>query len=237
MLDLKEEQQYTELRKLAQKLHIPIPEAFLELEVRDKDGKVIQRHKQRSHSWVRNAYNLMFSNLAGKNGNDATFGAGKLNIKAVDGTIKYGAYPIFIGREYSTTIEGTAAGGGYRAAAAAVNRGIVVGSGTNAESFEDYALQTQIVEGTGAGQLSHILSEEHAVSYADTTLKNTLIRYFNNNSGGDISVNEVALYTLGGAGGGTSYWCTSRDHLASTVTVPNTGQLKVTYTIQLTYPA
>jgi hypothetical protein len=237
MLDPKEEQQYTELRKLAQKLHIPIPEAFLELEVRDKDGKVIQRHRQRSHSWVRNAYNLMFSNLAGKNGNDATFGAGKLNIKAADGTIKYGDRPIFIGQQYSTTIEGTGAGGGYRAANADGSHGILVGSGINAESFEDYALQTQIVEGTGAGQLSHILSEAHSMSYAALTLKNTLSRYFNNNSGGDVSVNEVALYTLGGAGGGTSYWCTSRDHLASTVTVPNTGQLKVTYIIQLTYPS
>ncbi|GAI09984.1 unnamed protein product [marine sediment metagenome] len=29
----------------------------------------------------------------------------------------------------------------------------------------------------------------------------------------------------------------TRDKLASTVTVPDTGQLKVTYTIQLTYPS
>ena len=71
MVDLKEEQQYEELRRLAQKLHIPIPEVFLELEVRDKDGRVIQRHRQRSHSWVRNAYNLMIMQGAGINGNES----------------------------------------------------------------------------------------------------------------------------------------------------------------------
>ena len=61
MLD---ERKYRQLKKLGQELRIPIPEAFWELEVRDKDGKVIQRHKQRSHSWVRNAYNFLFSELA-----------------------------------------------------------------------------------------------------------------------------------------------------------------------------
>ncbi|MBA7585898.1 hypothetical protein ES708_27890 [subsurface metagenome] len=50
-------------------------------------------------------------------------------------------------------------------------------------------------------------------------------------------MNEVALAVQAMAGGGAVKWLQSRDHLASTVTVPDTGQLKVTYTIQLTYPA
>jgi hypothetical protein len=33
------------------------------------------------------------------------------------------------------------------------------------------------------------------------------------------------------------YTLVCRDKLAATVTIPNTGQLKVTYTIQLTYPS
>jgi len=65
-----------------------------------------------------------------------------------------------------------------------------------------------------------------------------MVRYFNNNSGGDVNVNEVAL-VLNQPQGGAVYgkWMQSRDKLASTVTVPNTGQLKVTYTVQLAYPA
>ncbi|GAI76556.1 unnamed protein product, partial [marine sediment metagenome] len=175
-------------------------------------------------------YNMLFSNLAGKNGNDSTFGAGKLSAKNTSGVVEYGANTIVIGGE----ADGTSCG--YRGPAADDTKGILVGSGTDAESFEDYFLQTQIEEGTGAGQLNHILSEEHSTSYADTTLTNTLIRYFNNNSGGSIDVNEVALvwYTTVPEAGN---YLASRDKLGSTITVPNTGQLKVTYTVQLTYPA
>jgi hypothetical protein len=69
-----------------------------------------------------------------------------------------------------------------------------------------------------------------------------MLRYLNNNSGADIGVNEVALVpkvsaSVDSGGYAPSPTLVARDKLPSTVTVPNTGQLKVTYTIQLTYPA
>jgi hypothetical protein len=101
-------------------------------------------------------------------------------------------------------------------------------------------LQTKIANGVGAGQLSYIEQDPHVISYNPGTrvLTNTMVRYFNNNSGGDVNVNEVAL-VLNQPQGGQVYgkWMQSRDKLAATVTVPNTGQLKVTYTVQLAYPA
>lgn len=232
MLDPKEERQYERLRKLGQKLHIPIPEAFLTLEVFDKDGKLIQRHHQRSHSWVRNAYHLMFQELAHAPHDQAK------SLHFVDTSGVTQSQSSFI----AAIADGWAEGKGYWAGAAGDLFGIVVGSGTNAESFEDYALQTQIATGTGSGELSYIASETPVISTEDTTIKQAqLVRYFNNNSGGDIDVNEVALYdlmkNLGGSVYFLAYIMTSRDKLASTVTVPDTGQLKVTYTIQLTYPA
>ncbi|MBA7683753.1 hypothetical protein ES703_92134 [subsurface metagenome] len=233
MVDLKEEQQYEELRRLAQKLHIPIPEVFLELEVRDKDGRVIQRHRQRSHSWVRNAYNLMIMQGAGINGNEsAVFGAGEVNIKLADGTVRQSPRAANI---CDADYDPEAVGFGYTAVAGWDTYGILVGSGTTAESFEDYFLDTQIVDGTGAGELSHIASETPSRSYADTTYSVDLVRYFNNNSGGNVDVNEVALVT-NGYYGGAHIWMQSRDKLGATVTVPSTGQLKVTYTVELTYP-
>lgn len=256
MVDLKEEQQYERLRKLGQELHIPIPEAFWTLEAFDKEGHPICpkcsfpaikgirlcpncgaeiRHHQRSHSWVRNAYNHMFTELAAKDADDGTFGAGKLSIKDTAGAIKSGDCPVCISP--ATSVDGTASG--YRAAAGDNTRGIVVGSGTNAENFEDYALQTQVAEGAGAGQLNHAQSEAHSITYTPATkvLENELVRYFNNNSGGDIGVNEVALYAHGRVAGAAPDWLQARDKLPSTVTVPDTGQLKVTYTVQLTFPA
>ena len=246
------EEKYSALKRLGQELHIPIPEAFWALEVFDKDGNPICPHcsfpaisdkcpncgqdvkfKQRSHSWTRNAYNLLFCQLDSKNGSDSTFGGGKLSCKDTSGAIKYGAKPIGIVTALSLDV--TNATHGILTPAGQDTKGIVVGSGTDAESFEDYKLQTQIANGTGAGQLSYIASELHSVSYNEVSkiLSDAQIRYFNNNSGGDVSVNEVGIY----CGLESAICCTARDRLASTVTVPNTGQLKVTYTIQLTYPA
>jgi len=232
MLDPKEEQQYTKLRKLAQKLHIPMPEAFLELEVIDKDGNVIQSHKQRSHSWTRNAYNLIFCELAGKDASDAgLFQGGKLSIKDTSAAIQDAARVPFISSALGNSAD--AVGAAYRAGAGIDTFGILVGSGVNAESFEDYVLQTKLANAT----LAHVASEPHSISYAALTLKNTLVRYFNNNSGVSQDVNEVALVAYGAAGTSACYFLVTRDKLAATVTVPDTGQLKVTYTIQLTYPA
>ncbi len=233
-LNIREEKLYLALRRLGQRLHIPVPETFWELEVR-LDGKVIQLHRQRSHSWVRNAYNMMFSELAGKNGNDATYGVGKLNIKDTGGVVRSAASPV---GQSSADVDGTTYG--YRGPAGNDTWGIQVGLGTNAESFEDYQLQTKIANGVGAGQISYIEQDPHVIAYDAGTkiLSNTMVRYFNNNSGGSINVNEVALVVNQPQGGAVyGKWVQARDKLASTVTVPNTGQLKVTYTVQLTYPA
>ena len=236
MLDVKEEKQYEKLRKMGQRLHIPIPEAFWTLEVLDKDGNLLSKHEQRSHSWVRNAYNMMFTHLALKDGDDGVFGAGLLNTKDTGGATLSGNGPGWA--DSFSSVDDT--GHGYRAAAADDDCGILVGSGVNAESFEDYVLQTKIINGTGAGNLSYILSEAHAINYNAGTkvLKNDLVRYFNNNSGGNVSVNEVALVNAGrNMSGGDKDILASRDKLGTTVTIPDTGQLKVTYTVQLTYPA
>lgn len=228
------ERKYQQLRRLGQELKIPTFEAFLELEVRDGKGLVLHHHRQRSHSWVRNAYNHLFCQMAAKDANDATFGAGKLSGKQTNGTVRGIGYPFGYGE--SNSVDGTSYG--LRAAAGIDTKGIQVGSGTNAETFEDYALQTQIANGTGAGQMSYIASEAHSIAYDAGTkvLRNTLIRYFNNNSGGNVNVNEVGIVAYL-QGQFSQNYMMSRDKLPATITVPNTGQLRVTYTIQLTYPA
>ena len=229
-----EEKKYNQLRKLGQELHIPIPEHFLELEVRDKDGKVIQTIKQRSHSWVRNAYNLLLSGMASKNidAGVGEYGAGYLSIKDTGGTIKRGAMGVLM---YGVGFDLEDVGTAYRAAAANTAFGILVGSDATAESFEDHKLLAQIGEGMAAGQLNHMLMAVPSRSYAALTWTIAWNRYFNNNSPGNVIVNEVCLACNAYAAGAAKF-ITSRDKLGSTVTIPATGQLKVTYTIQLTYP-
>jgi hypothetical protein len=97
-----EERLYEELRRLGQRLHIPISETFWELEVRDGSGKVVQRLRQRSHSWVRNAYNMMFCYLAGKDLSNGSFGAGYLSLKETGGAVQNGAGPVCLSQGSSS---------------------------------------------------------------------------------------------------------------------------------------
>ncbi len=228
-----EEARYEKLKKLSEELRIPTFEAFLQLEVRGRDGAVIRQINRRSHSWVRNAYNWLLSQLVGAPANDSTFGAGYVNIKNTGGSVLSGS-------NYRLDLRSPS---NYLAGAGDASFGIQVGAGTNPDSFEDYALQTQIPHGVSSGQLSHT-EVTRAESYDAPTkvYRVEMLRYFNNNSGADIDVNEVGLApkisaSVDSGGYAPSPTLVARDKLPSTVTVPNTGQLKVTYVIQLTYPA
>lgn len=240
--DPKLERKYQRLERLGQELKIPTFKSFLTLEVLDKDGNSIHSHKQRSHSWNRNAYNLLFNQMSGKGTtNTGLFEAGAVNYKDFSGTVRDGVGFGFKFGSANGAVNIDSAGNGYLAGAGVSTSGIMVGSGNTAESFEHNALATQIANGTGAGQISYVASEANALTYdvPSKTLTNTLVRFFNNNSGGDVTVNEVCLtglqHVLSSAA--TTTAMVSRDVLGAPVVVPNTGQLKVTYTIELVYPA
>jgi len=110
------------------------------------------------------------------------------------------------------------------------NYGPVVGTGTGAFSWDNYALTTLIAHGTGAGQLSYGATTFNAPATSGNDRYYEVIRTFQNNSGGDITVNEIGLY----ATNGTYYWCFARDVLGTGVTVPNGQTLTVTYKIKVT---
>lgn len=242
-----EEMEYEQLRLMGQRLHVPILLGVWELQVLDAGGRPLRRLRQRSHSFVRNAYNHLISQMAAKNGDGGfTFGPGAINIRETGGSVRTGNYPILTGHNSNSSstqsLDFAGTGQGMLAPAGVAYKGIVVGSGAGGESFEDYALESVIPNGTSPGTLSYIQSESPAVSYdgPSLTLTVTHARFFNNNSGAGVDVNEVGIYLIGKAGSsGISNvtWMVARDKLVATVTVPDTGQLKVTYTISLTYPA
>lgn len=112
------------------------------------------------------------------------------------------------------------------AAIASGASGILLGTGTNAVAMTDYALQTQIAQGTGAGQLSHGLCATYPVDTAGANPRYVNIaRGFQNNSGGSIAVAEVALYGLDSRiSPGPQTYCLCRDLLSFTIGV---GQLAI----------
>lgn len=239
------EAKYQRLESLGRKLGVPLLCGHLDLQI-SKNSKLLTRRKQRSHSWTRNAYNLIFCQLGSTNPTDATFGSGLLSYKKTDGNIvryagDYGAWVTYIDYYDAETRENESAGRGSRAAANDAGHGIVIGTDGTAESFEHHKLLTPIGAGLGAGQLSMIAQEAPVLSYdaGTKTLTDTLVRFMNNNSGGDITAREVGLivkmqtYTAYSM----SNFLFSRDVLSPEVVIPNAGQIRIQYSISLVYPS
>lgn len=211
------ERLYRKLVRLSKELHIPMPYGFLELKATMPDGRITHWSKQRSHSWCRNAYNQLFA-VSGWRKDGSAWGDGDLTGKKTSG-----ATVAILNAALST-----------RASSGVDTYGILIGTGTTAHSFDDYDVETQIVDGTGTGEMSHVAYEDEELTWVSgtRTLTITLARYFNNNSGGSISVTESAV--VGSYSG--SYYLMARD-VFTAVPVGDTGQFKVVYTNAIVYPS
>ena len=227
------EAKYQQLERLGADLGVPVPRTLLQLEAFDGNGNLIHAHRQRSHSWNRNFYNWMMSQMATLNLDSGTFGPSNLNLKDTAGTTQTTTMAFVINCNVSDATRG------LRGESGDDNHGIIVGSGTLAENFEHYSLQSKITNGTGPGQLSYIEQEPYARSYdpVSKTYSSAMARFFNNNSGASVSINETGLVVRDIKVQTASLRVmVCRDVLVSTITLPDTGQLKVTYTIELVYP-
>lgn len=71
---------------------------------------------------------------------------------------------------------------------------VVVGTGNTAPTITDYAMETKIAHGAGAGQLQYSLTAFGLPTSNATQSHFTITRDFSNASGGDITVNEIGLY-------------------------------------------
>jgi hypothetical protein len=232
-------------RKTAHNLHLPYIEAHLEVEM-TREGKSLLHKRQRSKSFVRNAYNILFCQAAAAEADDTTFGPGLINAKDISGAIAKKDTPIsWIPNDVSSL------GNGFRGDEGVSNHGIALGLGTDAESLEDYYLSGSVIpNGNGAGQLNYNPTETliKVWSAGTRTLSNSIKRYLNNNSGGQINGwGEIILigkvnfaYSYGQL---TGWWndtysvVFSRDLLPSPVNIPDKAQVKIVYTISLVYPS
>lgn len=116
-----------------------------------------------------------------------------------------------------------------------IRMGVVVGTGTNAVTIDDYALQTQIVSGAGAGQLLHGATTVNAVVTAAGESSVSITRGFTNSSGGTITIEEAGLYFRWTDSGGTlRYFCMVRDIPAAPVPVLDGTTANLDYTIAIT---
>lgn len=176
------------------------------VEVRDKEGRVLQCISAPSRSYVEQWNQLM---------NVQASQASK-TVKDITGTDR----SMSIGpNQFSCN-----------AAIADVTKGIRVGKGTTAVAITDYALETPLGEGTGTDEFNHQAVTFTEPAVAGSTCSFTVKRIMINNSGAIISgIKEIGCYTW-------RNWpiLAFRDILPSAVYIPHGGSITVTYTIAVT---
>jgi len=184
-------------------------ELWIEALVKDKKGRVTKRINRKAHSFVGNFIKCLAVMLAG----------GKEAITDTGGTERH---PV----AHSANLKANA-GSGY------TSFSIQVGTGTNAVSINDTALQTQIAHGTGTGQLQYSAVTFGATACDSSKCECTITRDFANGSGGDITVYELGL-VFQMYDEGNKNILVARDVVSGGITVPNGQTLTVNYKIRAT---
>jgi hypothetical protein len=196
-----------------------LPKAVIEFEVRDKDGKLIQKGKFPAKSWVGNVVGLLsaiLSTWGSVSSNWAVFT--RSDLIDTSGTSRNMGLAATGG---GTTLGGCAPSGD-------VSGGIVVGSADTPVSIGQYMLVSLIGHGTGSGQL------QYGMTTVETITKNSIwlfrvIRTFSNSSGSTVTVREIGLYVRLASGGQSVML--ARDVPASPINVPAGSTLTVRYII------
>lgn len=180
--------------------------AYISVEVRDRQGRLISFQQKEANSLVANFINLLYVQASG-----ASLG----NVKEIGGVNK------------------TATGHAYTfacyAATGVILSGIVVGTGTAAVTISDYCLGTRIAHGVASGQLNYLAQVIQVPALSGGTNSFLLTRGFTNTSGSTISVHETGIYCFIST---TDTVMIDRTLMNFDITDGSTAT--VTYTIQVT---
>ncbi|MBI4186271.1 MAG: hypothetical protein HY530_02050 [Chloroflexi bacterium] len=187
-------------------------ELWYSVVVRDSQGKFISRECRKSRSFLRQWNDIIWAQVTGASG----------YIKRIDGNETWGIAPI------SENLLMTSVGG------VEANQSIVVGSDNTPVTISDYALKTQIAHGSGAGQLNHQAATVNESVVSGPNCGFVVERAFVNNSGGDVTVRESAIYVRMKGPVYYGYACVVRDVLTMPQTIPNGGSLSMSYTLRVT---
>lgn len=233
---------------LAQALGItPVPPIILTAKSIAPDGSEVASVKQVAQSYTRQFYNIWFTRLTAAAASAATFGAGYLGCK-VTGLGSLGAGTLVAIRGFNNDLTGGSniSNQDFRWGANIVGSGdrsvgIVIGTGTSGANFEGTVLTTPVTHGTGSGQMVFNAQSGPTPTYDTPTKTWTCVvaRTFNNNSGGTIAVGETGIYVkyLYNASVVADSFMIEWSNLGSPVSVLHGGQLIVSYTFTLTFPA
>jgi len=198
----------------ALKLHNNI-DMRLTITIKDKNGKIIKIHKQKSHSFVANFMYILGSFLADR----------EYNFTDVSGSVQQYSSN---GSPLSSILNANCGSPGQC--------GIVIGTGTATPTPNDYKLENQIINGTSTGQMEYGNPSFIQPNVNGNTTSMVISQTFQNQSGASITVSEVGIIALINKNSAPSldYVLIVHDLLSSPITVANLSVLQITYTISVT---
>lgn len=181
-------------------------ELWYSVVVRDRYGKIISRERHKSRSFLKQWNQLVYAQMS----------QAALNITDTGGT------PRSIQHHNDNFLMDAIAG--------VTTYGIRVGTGDTAVDISDYALETPIANGVGAGDLIYWICEVTDPAVAPPSCSFEVSRTMVNDSSGEITVKEAGIYMKML----TYYGCAVRDVFATPQAVPNGGGITVNWTLQVT---
>lgn len=204
-------------------------EDLLRIEKDFQAGKLKARRtlERPGHSWCRNSYNLLGNQMLGTGGLDGGWGDGYLNYRIMNG----GSTSAFFSNFYPRVFEATYGEDCVNEFGA----GIYIGTGTTAESFDDWELDVPIEHGDATGEMRCWDMWANTISWSAGTRKFTvvIIRYFSNHSGGSITVGEMAfVLAIGTSITPEAYYAVwARDVLSPTWAIADLELIRLQYDI------
>jgi hypothetical protein len=207
---------------------------WIDIEVRDGEGRVVQKGRHKMHSFNKNFLAALLTMLSSAgNGNSTT---GSVTGDSGSSATIYGEYYGNFGNTGGTPIA-------LNAPAGTDSFGILVGSGTTAFNLTQYSLASKISNGTSAGQLSYgvtsITDLGVNTSVSPPVYQIQIVRPFSNLTSSAITINEVGLEAKNywKDAGNTALSVTfliARDVLSTSYSVPPNGSATVAITIGVT---
>lgn len=184
------------------------------VEVRDKEGRILQRMAGPSRSFVEQ-WNKIVAALA------MTTNGHTIPTKDTAGVTQNGYAA-------SRSLQANAGDG-------VIDHGIRIGKGSTTVAIDDYALETPCGEGVGADQFEHQVMQFTEPSVAGSTCSFDAKRVMLNNSGSTITgIKEIACYIQFTASAAGKEALGFRDVLPASVYCPDGGTITVIYTIKAT---
>ena len=196
---------------------------FIEIEVRDSKGNVIQKGKHKMHSFLNNFLKAIEAFARGAN-------------VTVTNTAGGSATFAYAGSRSVTTGGESVVAMNCMAGDNDASFGIVVGTGTTPVTLAQYALASQIPHGTGAGQLDYNASNAEIIgldtSVSPPVYRFRIIRTFTNSSGGSITINEVGLVAYHKVTAIFTFMI-ARDVLPQPYVIPNGGTCAIAIVVEV----